>query len=206
MGGFGSGRPWSGKPKVEQASPLNVAKLFRDGHIRQGQGWQTSLIWTSSRDQSQTGSIGFRSWCDRDDEPDRIELYGTYRDKPFSQTIRLVSIPGTKGGKRWFAVCPVTGRRCLKLVLSGRHGGWVSVPASGFRYYSECEDYLGRCRSAIDRAEAKQKRLSKYARQSTRDRVRRELWAAEWRWQQVFEVYAGRLNARLAQAGLAEWV
>lgn len=206
MGGFGSGRPWSGKPKVEQASPLNVMKLFRDGHIRQGQGWQTSLIWTSSRDQSQTGSIGFRSWCDRDDEPDRIELYGTYRDKPFSQTIRLVSIPGTKGGKRWFAVCPVTGRRCLKLVLSGRHGGWVSVPASGFRYYSECEDYLGRCRSAIDRAEAKQKRLSKYARQSTRDRVRRELWAAEWRWQQVFEVYAGRLNMRLSRAGLADWV
>jgi hypothetical protein len=206
MGGFGSGRPWSGKPKVEQASPLNVMKLFRDGHIRQGQGWQTSLIWTSSRDQSQTGSIGFRSWCDRDDEPDRIELYGTYRDKPFSQTIRLVSIPGTKGGKRWFAVCPVTGRRCLKLVLSGRHGGWVSVPASGFRYYSECEDYLGRCRSAIDRAEAKQKRLSKYARQSTRDRVRRELCAAEWRWQQVFEVYAGRLNMRLSRAGLADWV
>jgi hypothetical protein len=206
MGGFGSGRPWSGKPKVEQASPLNVAKLFRDGHIRPGHSWQTSLIWTSSRDQSQTGSIGLRAWCDLDYEPDRIELHGTYRDKPFSQTIELVSIPGTKGGKRWFAICPVNGRRCLKLVLSGRYGGWVSVPASGFRYYSECEDYLGRCRAAIDRAEAKQKRLSKYARKATRDRVRRELWAAEWRWQQVFEVYAGQLSARLARAGLSDWL
>ncbi|MFN8732113.1 MAG: hypothetical protein ACK5ZD_03005 [Hyphomonadaceae bacterium] len=204
MGGFGSGRPWSGKPKVEQASPLNVTKLFRNGYIRPGHSWFTSLIWTSSRDQSQTGSIGFRAWCDRDDEPDRIELHGTFRDKPFSQTIRLVSIPGTKGGKRWFAICPVTGRRCLKLVLSGRHGGWVSVPASGFRYYSEGEDYLDRCRSAIDRVQAKQKRLSKYARHSTRDRLRRELWAAEWRWQQGFEFFAGRLNERLARAGLAD--
>jgi hypothetical protein len=204
MGGFGSGRPWLGRPKVEQASPLNVAKLFRDGHVRRGYGWQTSLIWTSSRDQSQMGSIGLRSWCEFGNEPDRIELYGTLNGKPFSQSISLVSIPGTKGGKRWFALCPVTGRRSLKLVLSGRHGGWVSVPASGLRYYSESEDYLGRSRAAIDRAEVKQRRLSKYARQATRDRVRRELWAAQWRWGQVLGVFAERINQRYARAGLSD--
>lgn len=204
MGGYGSGRPWSGKPKVEQASPLDVAKLFRDGFVRAGHNVHTSLMWRSLRDQSPAGSVGFRSWCDVRDESDRLELYGTYKDKPFAQTIRLVSIPGTKGGKRWFALCPVSGRRCLKLVLSGRHGGWVSVPASGFRYYSESEDYLDRRRSAIDRVEAKQKRLSKYARHATRERLRRELWAAEWRWQQGFEAFAGRLNERLARAGVTE--
>ena len=91
-----------------------------------------------------------------------------------------------------------------KLVLSGRHGGWVSVPASGFRYYSASEDYLDRCCSAIDRVQANQKRLSKYARHSTRDRLRRELWAAEWRWQQGFEAFAGRLNERLGRAGLSD--
>ena len=32
MGGFGSGRPSSGRPKVEEAMSLNVAKLFRDGY------------------------------------------------------------------------------------------------------------------------------------------------------------------------------
>jgi len=120
MGGFGSGRPWSGKPKVEQAMPLNVAKLFRDGHIRRGYGWQTSLIWTSSRDQSQTGSIGLRSWCEFGDEPDRIELHGTFRDKPFSQTIRLVSIPGTKGGKWWLWRLGLSSREWLPLLLRER--------------------------------------------------------------------------------------
>ncbi len=206
MGGLGSGRPRSGKPKVEQALPLNIARLFRSGHIRKGFAWQTTLYWRCTRDQSPAGAIGLRAWCEFGDAPDRIELHGTYRDKPFSQFITLVSIPGTKGGKRWYALCPVTGRRCLKLVLSARHGGWVSVPASGFRYYSECEDYLDRCRSAIDRVEAKQRRLSKFARHATRERVQRELWAAERRWHQGFEFFAGRLNDRLARAGLTDRV
>lgn len=203
MGGFGSGRPWSCKPKVEQASPLDVAKLFRDGHIRRGYGWQTLLIWRSSRDQSQTGSIGFRSWCEFGDEPDRMELHGTFNGNPFSQSIKLVSIPGTKGGKRWYALCPITGARCLKLVLSGRHGGWVSVPASGFRYCTECEDYLARCRSAMDRAEAKQKHLSKYARLATRNRLQEEFWAAEDRWHEVLNHFSERFIARLERAGIS---
>jgi hypothetical protein len=131
MGGFGSGRAWSGKPKVEQASPLNVSKLLRNGYIKPKSWISTNLEWTSSRDGSKTGSIGLRSWLGFGDETDRMELFGTYRDEPFSQTIRLVSIPGTKGGLRWFALCPITRRRCLKLVLSPKHGGWVSVPASG---------------------------------------------------------------------------
>jgi hypothetical protein len=202
MGGFGSGRPWSGKPKVEQASPLNIAGLFKQGYIRRGRALQTSLNWYLLRDKSPQGSIGFRSWCGVDGESDRLELRGTYLDEPFFQTIRLTSIPGTKGGLRWFAICPASGRRCLKLVLSRKHRGWVCVPASGLRYYSECEDYLDRCRSAIDRAEAKQKRLSKYARQATRDRLRREVRAAEGRWEQVFDVFAGRLRDRLARHGI----
>lgn len=59
------------------------------------------------------------------------------------------------------------------------------MPVSGLGYYSEGEDYLGRCRSAMDRAEAKLKRLSKYARLATRSRLRGELGAAEWRWERV---------------------
>jgi hypothetical protein len=204
MGGFGSGRPSSGRPKVEEAMSLNVAKLFRDGYVRRSCRVEASLIWRSSRDQAPVGSIGFRSWCEFGDELDRIVLHGTMRDKPFSQSIRLVSIPGTKGGKRWYAACPITGRRCLKLVLSGRHGGWVSVPASGFRYCTECEDYLGRCRSAMDRAEAKLKRLSKYARLATRNRLEEEFLAAEDLWHQVLNHFSERFNLRLERAGLSE--
>lgn len=75
-----------------------------------------------------------------------------------------------------------TSRRCLKLVQSERHGSWVSVRLVVSAIYSEVEDYLGRCRSGINRAEAKHKRLSKKARRATRDRVKRALSAAEWRW------------------------
>lgn len=204
MGGFGSGRPSSGRPKVEEAMSLNVAKLFRDGYVRRSCKVEASLTWRSSRDQAPVGSIGFRSWCEFGDEPDRMELNGTLNGNPFSQSIRLVSIPGTKGGKRWYALCPVTGRRCLKLVLSNRHGGWVSVRASGLRYYTECEDYLGRCRSAMDRAEAKLKRLSKYARLATRKRLEEEFWAAEDRWHEVLNHFSERFNLRLERAGLSE--
>jgi hypothetical protein len=206
MGGFGSGRSWSCKPKVEQASHLNIAKLFRDGFIRKGKAWQSLISWHSVRDKTPQGSIGLRAWCDFDGERDRIELHGTYCDKPFSQTIALTSIPGTKGGKRWFAVCPASGRRCLALVLSRKHRGWVSVPASGLRYCSEGEDYLDRCRSAVDRIEAKQKRMSKYTRRPTRDRLEQELDAAYHRWNGSLQVFSDKLNLRLARAGLSDRV
>ena len=206
MGGFGSGRSWSGKPKVEQASRLDIASLIRNRFIVPRQQVSTPLTWTSSRDGSVTGSIGFRSWCDFDGEGNRIQLNGTYQDKPFTQTIFLTSIPGTKGGRRWFAICPASGRSCLKLVLSRKHGGWVSIPASGLRYCSEGEDYLDRCRSRVDRIATKQKKLSKYARIPTRHRLEKELWAAEYKWHDVLDVYRGKLNDRLARAGLTDRV
>lgn len=101
---------------MEQASQLNIAKLFRDGFIRKGHAWQSTISWHSVRDKEPRGSIGLRAWCDLEGEPDRIQLHGTYGGEPFSQSIALTSIPGTKGGKRWFAVCPASGRRCLTLV------------------------------------------------------------------------------------------
>ncbi len=202
MGGFGSGRPRSGEPKVEQASHLNIAKLFRDGFIRKGQAWQSLLTWHTVRDKEPCGSIGLRAWCDLDGESDRIQLYGTYQGEPFSQTIALTSIPGTKGGKRWFAVCPASGRRCLTLVLSRKHRGWVSVPASGLRYYSEGMDSFDRCRERVERAETKIRKLSKYARHRTRVRLEREHWAAEDQFHLALQGFRAMLNARFARFGI----
>ena len=206
MGGFGSGRPWSGKPKVEQASPLDINKLISGGYVREGQWVRASYKWISSRDKTPAGSIGIQSWCRYPDQPDRIELHGTYQDKPFTQTIRLTSIPGTKGGRRWFAICPASGRSCLKLVLSRKHGGWVSVRASGLRYYSECMDSFDRCRERVERAESKIRKLSKYTRHPTRARLEKEHWAAEDQFHQALQGFRAKLNARLAAFGIDDEV
>jgi hypothetical protein len=206
MGGFGSGRSWSCKPKVEQASMISLHWLFKHGYIRRGLAWGSHLNWTSVRDKTPRGSIGLRTWCGVEGEPDRIELHGTYSDEPFTQTIWLASIPGTKGGRRWFAVCPASGRRCLKLVLSRKHRGWVSVPASGLRYYTECMDSFDRCRERVGRAEAKITKLSKYARYPTRDRLEKELWAAEDGFHRALQGFRAKLNARLASAGIDDEV
>jgi hypothetical protein len=56
----------------------------------------------------------------------------------------------------------------------------------------------------MDRAEAKQKRLSKYARLATGKRLEEEFWAAEDRWHEVLDHFSERFIARLEQAGLSE--
>lgn len=58
----------------------------------------------------------------------------------------------------------------------------------------------------MDRAEAKQKRLSKYARLATRNRLEEEFLAAEDRWHEVLNHFSERFNVRLERAGLSEWL
>ena len=56
----------------------------------------------------------------------------------------------------------------------------------------------------MDRAEAKRKRLSKYARLATRSRLEEEFLAAEDRWHEVLNSFSERFNLRLERAGLSD--
>jgi hypothetical protein len=121
MGGYGSGRPGY-KRKAEHLRSLDVNRLFKAGHLKQGHqgGWQ----WT--RDGEQVASIGTKGdgWGvkliyrvtpyggTREDIEERVTL--TWQDCPF-------------GGQRPYFICPgiVNGRACnrrvAKLYLGQRY-------------------------------------------------------------------------------------
>ncbi len=77
-----------------------------------------------------------------------------------------------------------------------------TVPASGLRYYSEGMDSFDRCRERAERAETKIRKLSKYARRPTRDRLEQEHWAAEDRFHLAMQGFRAKLNARFVRFGI----
>jgi hypothetical protein len=118
MGGWNSGRH-SGYPTVEDALTIDLALMLRRGWIRDGGCGSGSQHW--SRDGERFASIGHRfdmtdpasasltlsfTWTPSGGEPQRVE-----------QRIPLVSTVPHFGGRRWWMLCPVTGRRVAKLHL-----------------------------------------------------------------------------------------
>lgn len=204
MGGFGSGRRRNGRPYVEAAFGLDIDKLVRDGLIRPGVDRSTQLIWKNTDTGERTGSIGLLAWCGDASGPCRLELYGSIGDAPFRQTIHLGATPCRFGGFRLHAICPVEGRACRKLVFSARCRLWVSIPASGLRYMSECADALDRLWLKSDRERLRLRAFAK-RRSSKRKRQAAEAYdRAAARWGDMFEGMLQMQRERLARAGIVD--
>jgi len=138
MGGFGSGRH-SGWPTVEQGLTLDLARLIRKGWVRDGSTGTGSLEWT--RNGKPSASIGYSfdltepdgarltlryTWTPSDGEPHSVE-----------QLIRLTWTSPHYGGRRWWFVCPSTGRRAGKLHLPPGGGRFASRIAWRLPYRSQ---------------------------------------------------------------------
>ncbi|MGH8110453.1 MAG: hypothetical protein ACREPL_00710 [Rhodanobacteraceae bacterium] len=97
------------RPHIETALTLDVGRLAKLGAIRDGASG--SLDWQSG------ASVGFRATLH--DGVGTLTLdYATGRDgerKAITCTVPLVTLPCHYGGRRWYFVCPYTGRRALKL-------------------------------------------------------------------------------------------
>jgi hypothetical protein len=119
MGGYGSGRS-GGRATTEDGLTLDLPQLSRDGFFRLGCAGRGSFMWTNPRTGERVGSIGYKAHLG--DESGRIRLvYATTRQdgkrREFDYWIALTTTPQPFGGRRWWFVCPRTGRRALKLYL-----------------------------------------------------------------------------------------
>lgn len=117
MGGCGSGRS-SGTHTADSCYRLDVAWMVRHSYLVAGARTSGSLSWT--RGGHPSGSICYSAdLVDRD----KATLELSYMQGPsesrehVSQTIRLVSTCPNFGGRRWWAICPITGDQTLKLYL-----------------------------------------------------------------------------------------
>lgn len=111
--------PGGWRPHIESALCLNLQTLFRRSAIWPGcdisGGWQ----WT--RDGETAASIGYRAKLGHDAGTLTLD-YSAGRDgerKAITCTLQLVTLPCHYGGRRWYFVCPYTGRRARKLYKWG---------------------------------------------------------------------------------------
>ena len=108
--------PGGWRPHIESALCLNLQTLFKRSAIWPGcdvsSGWQ----WTDD-DGEKVASIGYHARLGTDEG--EITLSYTYGSGDARKEIEchawLVTRPCHYGGRRWYFVCPYTGRRALKL-------------------------------------------------------------------------------------------
>ena len=141
MGGCGSGRS-GGPATTEDGLSLSLSKLLRDRLFRPGCAWAGSLIWTNTTTGEQVGSIGYEAHLGH--ESGRVRLYytttrwdGERRESDY--WIKLATTPQPFGGRRWWFVCPRTGRRAAKLYLPNGAFTFASSQAYRLAYRSQRE-------------------------------------------------------------------
>ena len=190
MGGYGSGRR-GGRPSVESSRRIELSKLKRAGYLKMGS--QTSRVWSWHNNWGEhTGSVNVR--CNVIDQfRAELEISCSLNGEPTFQRIALESMPMRMGGRRWFAICPKTGRRCTVLALPNGARHFASIRAYRLPYASQSEDTIGRAHRRIAKAEARLERLSKYARKPTRERLWDQIADAD----QVLDYGTERLLERL---------
>jgi hypothetical protein len=119
MGGYGSGRS-GGRPTTESGLTLTLSKLFRDGLFRPGCAWGGSIVWTYTSTGERVGSIGYEAHLGPDSGRVRLKYTTTRWDGEKRESdywIQLETTPQPFGGRRWWFICPRTGRRAAKLHL-----------------------------------------------------------------------------------------
>lgn len=166
MGGYGSGRS-GGRPTVEGSLRIELPALRRAGFLQPRA--RVSGTWSWSRAGEPCGSVGlaceigadYRGWLDID---------FSRNGEPVSQHIFLEPVPLPFGGHRWYARCPMDGRRCTTLVMPNGGHRFASVKAWRLPYASQREDVYGRAHRKIAKANARLDRMSKYTRTPTRRR------------------------------------
>lgn len=137
MGGYGSGRQY-GRPTADASLRIELDWMLRTGKAREGAHFRGSLSW--NRAGHEAGSIGYVAAMD---EPGRERLELSYTNtrqreaKKERQIVHLTHTVPNYGGKRWWMICPISGRRVGKLYLPP--GGDVFASRQAWRLGYQCQ-------------------------------------------------------------------
>jgi hypothetical protein len=210
MGGFGSGRS-GGRLTTENGLTLTLSKLFRDGLFRPGCAWGGSLVWTNTTTGERVGSIGYEAHLSQESGRVRLKYTTTQWDGERRESdywIELETTPQPFGGRRWWFVCPRTGRRAAKLYLPNGAFTFASRRAYRLAYRSQRETTYDR---ALRRAFKLRGKLGadggigdyipkpKWMRWPTYDRKLAEIFAADEVVDAHLCAFVGKLNRRVGR-------
>jgi hypothetical protein len=190
MGGLGSGRSGGsgGRATTEDGLTLSLSNLLRD---RSGCAWAGSTTWTSSATGEQVASIGYEAHLRQESGLVRLRHTTTQSDGERHESyywIQLQTTPQPLGGRRWWFVCPRTGKRAAKLHLPD--GAFTFASRQAYRLTYACQREPAHYR-ALRRAFKLRGKLGaeggigdyvpkpKWMRWSTYDRKLEEIFAAD---------------------------
>jgi hypothetical protein len=143
VGGLGSGRPRSGRIKVEACRSIDVNRLHRDGCLKPGS--RCDSYWT--RNGETVGSMSLRAEADWLHLTHRVRS-GSGEWEDVGETVDIVRVPCRFGGTRPYFICPgvvngtACGRRVAKLYGPGRY--FLCRHCYRLAYASQSEDVMNR--------------------------------------------------------------
>jgi hypothetical protein len=120
MGGYGSGR-WGGRPTVESSITLDLSRLFKTGWLKIRATTMGTLRWLAASTGDEIASVDFESRLG--EEAGYVKLRWTATDlltgekRRCENHIALTTKPQAFGGRRWWFICPRTGRLVSRLHL-----------------------------------------------------------------------------------------
>lgn len=142
MGGCRSGRS-GGRPTVESCLTLDASHLVKTALLKPGATTEGVLRWTNVYTGHETDSMGFEARLGENEGSVRLQwtsnnLLNGERRRCESRVV-LSTGPQPFGGRRWWFVCPRTGRRVMRLHLPPMGDTFASRAAHGLAYKSQRE-------------------------------------------------------------------
>ena len=169
MGGYGSGRR-TDRPSTDACIRINLADLKRWGMLQRYCMNRRERVWTVGGEVVAQLTIVADTDCL---EPHPcLKITGVAFGRRIDCLVWLEAVDLPLGGERWYALCPKTGRRCAVLFLPPGTRQFASVKGWRIPYSSQRECEVHRAHRAINKARDRLKRLSKYARKPTKERLR----------------------------------
>jgi hypothetical protein len=149
MGGYNSGRH-SGHPTAESGLALDVRRLLKRGAFVPGRRLSGSIQWIVTRTGEQQAVIAYESDLSPG-ESGSVRLRYAVNGKQQEYAVSLVTTECNYGGRRWWFICPCSGRRCAKLHLPP--GGQIFAARKAYKlsYRSQREGPLDRSHSRLRR-------------------------------------------------------
>lgn len=160
MGGYGSGRS-GGRPTVESSLTLNLPRLFNTGWLKANTWTSGTLRWSIVGTGEETASMGFEARLGEEEGDIRLRWTSTNpwsgEKRQCENRIMLTTSQQPFGGRRWWFVCPHTGRRAARLHLPSGANTFACRNAYQLAYRSQRETARDR---ALSRAFALRRKLS----------------------------------------------
>ena len=191
MDGIGSGHYRPRRYRVEECLTLSLPELRRLGVLAPNE--RRSATLTVSRGDLVIGHIRVIVHA-MDDAPSWVRLTVTLMGETIEQELRLEAVPQPYGGHSWYALCPMTGRRCKTLLLAPGYSFFASRRGLGAAYTSQVEDAYGRAHRRAQKAQERLRTRSKYMRHPTRHR----LWDVIWERDMMLDDLMARASTAVA--------